>query len=840
MRKTATYREARSPAEEGLEGDGNKGEGNGTYYAKYRGDPTMEPESREFTLANLSDEYILDSVFQLILERDQNLDEGYVAIETVSGSVAIYRLTMEQRKAMAQPLLVRLVLDPDDALRPEVPWVHCLFFHALDGSAKQTGIPGRRKLKRYVIPSGRVLLDYRAYVRSYYGMTRLEQGDDADWLDMFVETYFSDAFYPIRLDGLMPEVRERLLERARDAVKAAEEPFKSQLKEVLDKMERQTDFAFLIQGEQFGPRQFIGVTYNDAGFPESIVEWSPHSGVVTRMPLKDWLRDEEIGRLAATVYANTAHLIPVIMVIVWGSVGVAGAAILAPGAMGALVRGALGTAVRQLAAKKITKEALKRVAPQLAAIFAEYLAAMLPRGNSLPIIGLRAFLHGFGTGTIEHYLNEVDERLVRGAKTFATAAVDRLTKGVSRVARVLMKINAAIRKLRALYNALMAVYTEERARLVAQQLDKLWRHAGAGFLIVLFVVIYVDFAYRKKFKPDQWVSRQRETFVHMIKKSGTEIAAYADSVHEEINGLKRSLAESRARDEKLSAKVGETVREGVGTLPAVADLLEGMLEELGITNWKELKEMKFLDALQVGIEEFVKQHPEMKETAVREISKALGGFVGGIVLGRKMVPESVRKQSTMFKPTMNKGIKEALSEGTFSALWQLASVPTQALVKAVGVSLTQRRKSEDPRAGTFRKIDRRKPGYGKFVADLWAEHENLGQLISSLAGEAGLGDQVRALVARASAPGTEVPSIETMLEKDDPLWPRKAVLFVLASWMYFGLDQIRAMFGIIEDDDLFGGKMSIADILEIIGLDVKLDDRLAEAMKTRFRKATTK
>jgi hypothetical protein len=102
-----------------------------------------------------------------------------------------------------------------------------------------------------------------------------------------------------------------------------------------------------------------------------------------------------------------------------------------------------------------------------------------------------------------------------------------------------------------------------------------------------------------------------------------------------------------------------------------------------------------------------------------------------------------------------------------------------------------------------------------------------------------LPDLIKGLVERAGLEPDTIPNIDDLLKNDDPRWPRKAVLFVLATWLQFGLRQLLEAFAVIEDDTIFDGKFRLAQILEIIGLDVALDDKTVKELKTKFSVATS-
>jgi hypothetical protein len=62
---------------------------------------------------------------------------------------------------------------------------------------------------------------------------------------------------------------------------------------------------------------------------------------------------------------------------------------------------------------------------------------------------------------------------------------------------------------------------------------------------------------------------------------------------------------------------------------------------------------------------------------------------------------------------------------------------------------------------------------------------------------------------------------------------------VLTTWLQFGLRELLEAFAVIEDDKIFGGQFRLAQILEIIGLDVALDDDIVTALKTTFARAAS-
>jgi hypothetical protein len=371
-------------------------------------------------------------------------------------------------------------------------------------------------------------------------------------------------------------------------------------------------------------------------------------------------------------------------------------------------------------------------------------------------------------------------------------------------------------------------------------LNKLGQHVGLAFLIILFVVIYVDYVYRRKNKLDEWMKKQRDAAVWMIRNTGDDIATYAKELHDELIGNKLSADAVRERNEKLSAKLTAAARSGVAAIPAVGDILKTMCEEMGIDNWDELKSKGFMELLSEGFDAVLRLHPELKDEGARVLGEAVGELIGGIMLGRKMVPENIRKNVGVIRGyPHHRALKQALDDGTLRGLWRLALAPLREVRKLLPRVIENVRDVSSEHDSMFKRVRQHDTNYRKFVVDLVDDYGELVSIASELAMDESLPDLIKGLVERAGLEPDTIPNIDDLLKNDDPRWPRKAVLFVLATWLQFGLRQLLEAFAVIEDDTIFDGKFRLAQILEIIGLDVALDDKTVKELKTKFSVATS-
>jgi hypothetical protein len=533
-------------------------------------------------------------------------------------------------------------------------------------------------------------------------------------------------------------------------------------------------------------------------------------------------------------------MLPLIALMSWGPLIVLGGAIVGAGAaLGTIARFGIRTLATELGARKVNKEVIKKLRPQLVSLIADGLLALMPKSNALPFEFLRGLLHGFGAGTVQHYLSQVDERLTRAAETYYKAALNKLTKGAYRAHAIYQKISAAVYKLMHLYDALKKVWTDERARKAAEALNMLGRHLGMAFLLILFVIVYVDYVYRSQRKSegkkdaDAWAKKQRDGFIFMVKKTGNDVADYARDLRKELIGTPSGGAAVRQRNQQLSGKLAGAARSGIAAVPAVADILQTLLAELGIDNWDELKQRGLLELLSEGFEAVVRKHPGLKPEEARAIGEAIGELIGGIALGRKVVPEKLRKNVGIFRGEPHeKALKKALDDGTLRGLWRLAMTPLRALRELLPGLARGVRDIAGEHQGMFVQTLRKDTSYRDFLRDLIDDYDNLIKLLTDLAIDEGLEARIRELVARVET--DEPPDIGTLLKTDDPLWPRNAVLFLLAVWLQFGLRELLEAFALIEDSGPYGGQFRIAQILELVGLDVALDDKTVAALKTTF------
>lgn len=85
--------------------------------------------------------------------------------------------------------------------------------------------------------------------------------------------------------------------------------------------------------------------------------------------------------------------------------------------------------------------------------------------------------------------------------------------------------------------------------------------------------------------------------------------------------------------------------------------------------------------------------------------------------------------------------------------------------------------------------------------------------------------------ARHARADREAAGFRDAAEDQDPRWPRQAVLFVLTVLLHFGLREILEVFALIEESAPYGGHFRIAQIFELLGLDVAVEDKTVAQLR---------
>jgi hypothetical protein len=293
----------------------------------------------------------------------------------------------------------------------------------------------------------------------------------------------------------------------------------------------------------------------------------------------------------------------------------------------------------------------------------------------------------------------------------------------------------------------------------------------------------------------------------------------------------------RKHDQRLTGIIAGKLQGGVAAVPAVADFLRLLLGEMGVDNWQELQSLGFTDLLTRGLGALTTRGLAVDQ--VRKLGAALGELLGTVMLERKIVPESVRAKGGIISgirhPT-SRAANKALAGGTWRALWQFAIYPFEDLS---GLPASLKRGLEDQagrKDNRLTRIQHRDTSFRDFVRNLLGDEEELTRRLASLAADAGLEAKLQTMITSA-VDGKTPPVLDDLLKSEHADWPSEAILFLLYSWLRLGLHQLLQAFELIEDDAPFGGAFRLAQLLEIIGLDVALDDKTVAALRSTFARS---
>jgi hypothetical protein len=841
----ATYSNRKRAAEDG-----------GAYYAKWKEDEPFRPAQRRFGVAALSDQYLKECFFEFVMKRDDN-----VLMIELGGMRHLYQLMWETSlRNGGQPVFtVRPLVSIGDT--PPVPTrlkrkgagddddsgkgdgdlrfpVRAVVFRAIDGGAH---LPQLR-YGNLEYPGGlpkRFAVDYKAFVRYYYGDQRVDPGSDDDWFHSFVETFFADASYVVTVEGFKVRVdRDALfLDALRNEAKQSGGPIGERLNELVAWCENETKgqrFVFT-KGMRFGsdeqPRELIGVSLTS-----DVYEWHPQTGLVTRMALLDWLDDFDKGMIFKEVYRSTAGMLPFITVITWGGAIVMGGAVLGVGApLAQLAR----TTVRQLGSmvggKLIAKKIARDAAPNLIAVVVEGVMSLMPKSDDKYYQFLRGIVEGFGTGAVDHYLSEIDDRLVKAAKLVPEIAANIATRGGYHAYMLYRKVSHAVARVTEVVKALRLVLTDKRAALVADQLGRLGQYVGIAFLVILFVIVYLDFAMtHETSKLDKWVDKQRKALQYMVRETGAQFSAYIDDLRADIarlraNGVEPTPDVLHAHDEKLAALVTGTLAKGAREVAGVADLLVLLLREMGIKDLDDLQRKSFTDLMAGGFAALPMSG--LVPDIAHKLGAVLGEFVGTIMLERRIVPKGVSENAKGFyNRSPSKAVQTALAGGTWRALWRSVLHPFMDLTNLPDAMKRSFEASQSGQPSAFTKGQHAKTAYHDLLRDLIGDDDELAHRLLRLIDDEGLKLRFDTMVTSAAADALP-PAVGDLLKGDNLHWPSDAVMFILYSWMRIGLRQVLQAFEMLEDDKPYAGKFKLAELIDIMGLDVSLDDKTLERLR---------
>ncbi len=839
---TATYRNREYVNEEG-----------GKYYRKYRDKNPVSKDKRVFVPTKLSKEYIEINFFEPIMKKGDNL-----LLLEVGNMRYVYRLLRDRKGHLVVDGLMALGNEGPPVKPGEKPVyslpIKAVFFHALDG-AKNLPTEFRFGNLDYHGPvPKRLTYNYKAALRWYYNDPQLRFADDAEWFSKFVEVFFGDQSYAVdaTVGAARAPTRERLFLNAlkQSAADAAPGPIKDRLNDLVKWCHTYPNFYFFTQGMRLGkddnPRELIGIINGN------VFEWHPRTGRVTIIEFTQWLNEIGDDDLAADVYRSTAGMLPFITLITWGGVAViTGGVLVAKFTLGTVAREAVRQLVGKVVGSRIAKKAAKEAVPFLISALAAGAMNLIPKQNELVWHFCNGFFHGFGGGAVEHYLSEFDERLERTVKKAPAMVANYVTKNGYTAYVIYDKVRAAVIRITGVVQSLRTVLTDKRAKLVADKLNEFSQYAGMAFVVILFVVVYMDWVHRSrpKFAAEEWARKQQQNLKWMIESTGNEVLAYSRKVRDEIASLtlKPDSAEAaavvRKHDQTLRATIKGLLDKGITAVPAVAEFLSKLMKDMGIDDWDDLEKLGIMEVLHRGVGALPTKG--LANDQVERLGKAVGELIGTFMLERAVVPKSAERDTGLLfdKRQTARATKTTLAGGGWRAVWRFVIHPFEnlrnlpaGLAKSL-TSVTDPEKNNDGHA--FSHLAKRESAYARFIGSLVADEEELARRLAKLASDSGLEAKLQRMIASV-VEGKTPPVLKDLLKKEDDAWPTEAIMFLLYSWMRFGLHQLLEAFALIDDDKDFDGVFKLSQLLDILGLDIALDDNTLQRLMTTFSKRTGK
>jgi hypothetical protein len=411
-------------------------------------------------------------------------------------------------------------------------------------------------------------------------------------------------------------------------------------------------------------------------------------------------------------------------------------------------------------------------------------------------------------------------------------ALNKASRGVYQAHQLYLKLSAAYHQLAAILRALRKVSNDQQAKAIARALNLVAQRTGLAFLILLFLVIYVDTVMAnadKKKARDKWVKEQRDVLQFMIKETGEDIATYAESLHAQPS----SADLVRERNDRITRRLASAIADDRRRPPVVAEVLKGMLAELGIKDWEALLEKGVFQVLAEGVEQWLRDRPEPVAGAAHSLGDATGTFVGTLFLERALLSAKWRERLAKKSPAIGGAVNKTLAAGSARALWTMVRQSLDGLretaKRAVGSPAAAKAGSASP--FEFEHATRSDAVYRETFKALRRYDRDLDKSMSELAGRDDLAARIRSIVARAQ---TEAPPAADAWNTDAAGWPPDAMSFILDCWMRIALDLALSAFAEMDDATPFGGDFRLATLLEVLGLDVALDDPAVKAARVEF------
>jgi hypothetical protein len=702
----------------------------------------------------------------------------------------------------------------------------------------------------------RFVVNYRAYVEWYYGdllssVPALKL--DEIYRDRFIRTFFPDQTYTLTLPKGHGINREDLfLNALRQQEKdTAEGPLREPLTKLLEWCKDESHFVFT-QGARMGQldSEIIGVTPGGT----EIYEWNPKTGLITRTLTRAWMLQYAHGRMSRDIYASTAGVMPLVGVMfaaaLVGPVTLAALPAVSTLTLGGLARSAAVKLIKDKLEENVSREAIRHFALQIRVMGLELVLRFLPDWQHPLYRFFRGVVSGFGGGALDHWLSEVDDRLVRQIPKLPMAALYAVSPGAHRAYKIyiiLDKVSAAAIRVSALHDSIKTVNTNDLVQQVAGQLRKFAKGVAIAFLILLVIGLYFyemsdSRAEAQRLKVKNWVKRQQETLQIVIKETTNELSRYANKLRALIAKVRAKRVdpadvpshdelakELNAADEELSAAIKSKLGSMAGKLTGAADFLALIFEHLGIGSWQDLHKLGFMEILAKGADA-LDDLPALSGDAVEKLAEGLGELISTILLEKKLVPDSVRKTSGLFGKPTSKVRKGAVAGGTPRAILEFLTHPFDDLSRAPATLKAAIEKTAPPMSAYKPDANRIRD----FARDLMRHDGSLSHRLMLLAEDEKLFKELQTLATSAAS---KPPPIFKDLAGDNAEWPGNAVAFVLFSWIRVAIRELAGMVVVLEERSPFKGKLNLGTLFQIVGLDIDLDDPVVEALRAKFTAA---
>lgn len=831
----------------------------GTYYPKWLAQKPESQKDRIYSFDTLSDQYLQLNFGELVVRKGGN----YLLL-ILDGDRAVFEMELKGNDKHPEfrltPIITtelsmtRLVERASSAKSREA-----VFFHAVHGTEKKHRVPKKTSSKMRNPGTKTFVVDPKAMVESKRGKLPAKETSrwsDWDWFVEMVKSNFPERVFDIYIGGMemfnnlgLFEREQLFLNSFAKLVDISKGPFKAAVETVLEALKKDPDILIFARSAP------IGQNLRLIGTDET---WVYLYSTKTRLTLcqrtGDFVFDLNVGYTINQVYENTKHIIPMTKLLLWGALGVMGGGVLGVGAL--VVRGGqaaysvgrtvvmrgrsflvstgINTAFRETAI-----EAYKRLRPQLIAMLIGGFLHFVPNRGKVP---------SFIAGVLIGFSWDALDRMADKYTGLVTGAIPGYSQ--YKTYKFIRKLIATVQKVEDKIEELADKIDDQVSEELADRLTRAPNHLLAGMMVLFGCLLLLDYKHVKPFLDEAAKQNKQKP---ITQKEWEELGKkYLTQRADALAAQAIDLAKAKTVEEAKEYIAKHQAHIILGLLTGVSALLTAGTPIFWVFFLTYVPPFALLDIfgnnadITLGLANMladpIRNMDRYTDDEVERYGRFLGHILGGIVIDRQIFKEGtyLGNLKKSHNPLVQRLIIDRLQHGLLLPVVRFVLSHQLILLERLQKNAPKYKEKldaayqrilyrADPDLSEFAPPEDRRISFHKLVEMLTEIDEILILILKDLAETPDLDKKLAAMAEDMQLPFISIASGAV---------PPVEVVYVMVGNLRGAISEIAKalslLFTPLRDD---GKTPSIADILQIIGLDIgttEADAVLAQDLEAQF------